>query len=321
MPRAGGKSSVCAAALVAAFLCLAPRPSAATVIGIIYPECCEAYEKAVGVLKDELLKGGYGEGSAEIYDQKPSSDPMSWSNAFRKFVGVDADLIIVIGDELLHIACREKTRIPVLFGFASDPAGARCIRSEESPGGNVTGISGRTPMFTLLDKSMEFRGLKTLGVFHLQGDALSLSTLKEIESYEEKLGYRVVNIETASRKGLSEALQTAPVFDMLFFPNFSAGVEELREVARVAASRKIPTVSLRPSESGVYSLLNLYPDPEEQGRLMGRLAVQLLKGASPSKTRVQSPKKIELEVNLGLARQYGLKVPMAVLNTATRVTK
>jgi len=36
---------------------------------------------------------------------------------------------------------------------------------------------------------------------------------------------------------------------------------------------------------------------------------------------VQSPKKIELEVNLGLAREYGLKVPMSVLNSATKVNK
>jgi ABC-type uncharacterized transport system substrate-binding protein len=54
---------------------------------------------------------------------------------------------------------------------------------------------------------------------------------------------------------------------------------------------------------------------------MGAMAVKLLKGDKPSTTSVQSPKKIELEVDLGLARKYGLKIPLSVLKSATKVNK
>jgi putative ABC transport system substrate-binding protein len=315
------KRYVSTAGVVAAMVLAAPLLSHATVIGVVYPECCEAYETALKSLKAELAGGGYGAGDADIYEQKPSADPMSWSNAFRKFVGVDADLIIVFGDNMLEIACRERTKVPVLFGFVDNPAGAKCIKSEGSPGSNVTGVSGRTPVFTLLDKSLKIKKFKTIGVFDLEGDAISTNTFREIQSLGGELGFSVVAIPAASRKDLSEALERSSPFDVLFFPNFSAGIEELKEISRIAKTTKIPVISLRPSEAGARSLLSLYPNPEEQGHLMGAMAVKLLKGDKPSITSVQSPRKIELEVDLGLAREYGLKVPMSVLNSATKVNK
>lgn len=310
-----------AAALAAAGLALRPAAAGATVIGVIYPECCDAYESALKSLKTELAKGGYGAGDADIYEQKPSSDLMSWTNAFRKFVGVDADLIIIFGDELLEIACREKTKVPVLFGFVADPAGARCIKSADSPGGNVTGVSSRTPIFTLLEKSKEVKNFKTLGVFDLKGDTLSSATMKEIESHSGELGYRVVPIRADSRGEVAGALGVTGGFDVLFFPNFSIGVDALKALSQAASAVGIPVISLRPVEKGSASLISLYPNPEEQGKMMGQMAVKLLKGGSPSKTSVETPKQVELEVNLGLARKYGLKVPMSVLNSATKVTK
>jgi putative ABC transport system substrate-binding protein len=312
---------VAAALLAAATTVLFPAPGAATVIGVVYPECCEAYDIALKGLRTELAAGGYGAGQAEIYEQKPSSDPMSWSNAFRKFVGVDADLIIIFSDEMLEIACKEKTKIPVLFGFVADPAGAKCIKSEESPGRNVTGVSARTPIYTLLAKSQNIQKFSTVGVFDLKGSAISSATLKEIGSHQGEFGYSVVPIPAEKRDEMASALSAAASFDVLFFPNFSVGLEESAAISKTAADKRIPVISLRPSESGSRSLLSLYANPEEQGKLMGRMAVRLLKGESPAKTSVVNPKKIELEVGVGVAKQLGLKIPMSVLQSATKVNR
>jgi ABC-type uncharacterized transport system substrate-binding protein len=67
--------------------------------------------------------------------------------------------------------------------------------------------------------------------------------------------------------------------------------------------------------------LSVYPNTEEYGTLMGKMALALLQGASPRETPVITPKKVDFEVNVGLARKLGLKMPMSVLNSATKVTK
>jgi putative ABC transport system substrate-binding protein len=315
------RSVALAAVLAAAGALFLPGSSAAGVIGVVYPECCEAYETALKSLKTELAAGGFGAGNTEIYVQKPSADPMSWSNAFRKFVGVDADLIIIFSDEMLEIACREKTKIPVLFGFVSEPTGAKCVKSKEAPGRNVTGVSGKTPLFTLLDKSWKIKKFSSIGVFDLKGSPVSAATLKEIQSHGGELGYSVIPIVVERRTAMAAALAAAPAFDILFFPNFSVGIDQGAEISKTAEAKHTPFISLRPSESGARSLVSLYPNPEEQGKLMGQMAVRLLKGDSPSKTSVQTPKRIELEISVGVARKLGLKVPMTVLESATRVNK
>ena len=315
------KSVALAVVFAAAGALFLPGSSAATVIGVVYPECCEAYDIALKSLKAELAAGGFSAGSTEIYEQKPSADPMSWSNAFRKFVGVDADLIIIFSDEMLEIACKEKTKIPVLFGFVFDPTGAKCVKSKESPGRNVTGVSGTTPIFTLLSKSQKIKKFSSVGVFALKGSTLSAATLEEIQSHGGELGYSVIPIVTEKRAEMAVALATAPAFDVLFFPNFSVGIDQSAEISAAAAARSIPVISLRRSESGARSLVSLYPNPQEQGKLMGQMAVHLLQGETPSKTSIQSPKRIELEVSVGMARKLGLKVPLAVLESATKVNK
>ncbi len=309
------------AALAAAFLLLLPAASHSTVIGIVYPECCTAYDTAVKALKTELARGGFGAGDAEIYEQKPSADPMSWSNAFRKFVGVDADLIVVFGDDMLEVACREKTRIPILFGFVGDPERFKCIKAMDSPGGNVTGVGSRALLFTLLDSAGKVKGCSSLGVFDLEGDPVSAAHLREIEGLAGELGARVTPISSPRREDLATALEGAPPPDLLFLPSFAVGTAGFAAILNAASNRRIPTVSLRPSEAGQDILLSLHPNPDEQGKLMGEMAVRLLKGESPGKMKIQNPRNIEFVVDMGTARKLGLKVPMSVLETATSVRK
>jgi putative ABC transport system substrate-binding protein len=306
--------------LTAAALVL-PASAGAKVIGIIYPDCCVAYVNAAKTLKAELAKGGYGPGQAEIHEQKPSADMMSWANSFRKFVGVDADLIVIFGEELLETASREKTKIPVLFGFARNPESVKCVKTRERPGANTTGISDQSPIFTLLEKAKEVTKFQTIAVFSLDGDTHTDETVKEVRSHEGKLGFKTVSLAVSNRKDLPRVFREAPGADLLLFPDFAADREDLAELQQIAVQRKIPIISLKPPDTADSFLLSMYPNLEEHGVLMGKMALELLQGVSPGETPVVTPKKIDLEVNIGLARRLGLKMPMSVLNSATKVTK
>lgn len=307
--------------LLAVFVCFQPLPSSASdkVIGVVFPECCQAYETAAETVKGMLTKAGHK--AENIYIQKPSTDPMSWTNAFRKFVGVDADLIIVFGDELVEIACSAKAKVPVVFGFVTNPERAKCVKSAASPGGYVTGVSGKTPIHTLLEKTRRIKPFKSLGVFSLKGDGFSAHTLKEIEKLGQEQGFAVVPIELKTRSGAADALTAAPPFDVLFLPNFSIGQENVHHVITAAAARNTPTLSLRPADAGYSSLLSLYPDPAEQGRLVGEMALDILGGGDPGTTAIRSPKQIELELDIAAAKGLGLKVPLDILKSATKVRK
>ena len=239
----------------------------------------------------------------------------------RSWTGVDADLIVIFGEELLETACREKTKIPVLFGFARDPESVKCVKSRERPGGNTTGISDQTPIFTLLDKAKQVTNFQTIGVFALDKDTHSGDIVRQVRGYEEKLGFKTVSLSTSNREDLSRILRESPTIDLLLFPDFAASKGDLAELQQVAGERKIPVIALKPPDAADSFLLSMYPNLEEHGALMGKMALDLLQGVSPGQTPVVTPKKVDLEVNVGLARKLGLKLPMSVLNSATKVTK
>lgn len=304
-----------------ALVLMLPASAGAEVIGIIYPDCCVAYVNAAKTLKAALARGGYGAGQAEIHEQKPSADIMSWANAFRKFVGVDVDLIVIFGEELLETACREKTKIPVLFGFARSPESVKCVKTREKPGANTTGVSDQSPVFTLLDKAKEVTHFQTIAVFTIDGDTHTDNTAKEVRGHERKLGFKTVSLSTSNRKGLPQVFREAPTVDLLLFPDFAVDKGDLDELQRIAGRRKIPIISLKPPDITDSFILSMYPNLDEHGALMGKMALDLLQGVSPGEIPVVTPKNIDLEVNVTLARRLGLKMPLSVLNSATKVTK
>ncbi len=101
-------------------------------------------------------------------------------------------------------------------------------------------------------------------------------------------------------------------------PLVAARTEEL---LGLAAERRIPTVSLQPPRGQNAPLLSLYASPDEQGRLVGEIAVGLLKNGIAAAPGAPHAEKVDLEVNLPLARQLGVKIPMALMESATRVIK
>jgi len=313
-----------AAAALALGLALAALPAAAwaKTLGIIYPETCTVYDAATEALKAQLAAGGFGPGKLEIFVQKPAADPVSWANALRKFEAVEADLIVIFGDSLLQTACKEKLRTPVGFGFVLEPSLCACARTAANPAGTAAGVSAKTPLATLLAKARLMTEFTTVGVLDLPGDPVAKAQIEELRAREKELGFTVKPIPVARREEAAAALRAAPPPGLFLMPGCPLVAGQAEELLAIAAERRIATVSLQPPRGAAAPLLALYPSPEEQGRLVGEIAVQILsKGRAAGPAAPLTPKKIELEVNLPLAKQLGAKVPMSLLESATRIIK
>jgi putative ABC transport system substrate-binding protein len=281
---------------------------------------CSFYDAATAAFKAHLAANGFGPDKLETFVQKPAADTMSWTNAVRKFAAVDADLIVVWGDSLLQTACREQLKTKVGFGYVLEPALFSCVRSAKNTSGTATGVGAHTPLQTLVAKARLMTDFSTVSIMSLPGDPVAQELVKELKPFEKELGFTVSVIPLAKREAAAAALREAPAPGLFLLPSCSLMAGQIEELLAVAAAKKIPTISLMPPRGTMAPLLGLYPSPEEQGRLLGEQAVQILNGDTPADSLLL-PKKIELEVNLPLARELGVKVPMSLLGTATRVIK
>lgn len=311
-----------AAAVLAAALVGMPAAGWGKSLGVIYPEACSVYDGATEALKSYLAANGFGPDALEIYIQKPSADPMSWTNALRKLVAVETDVIVVFGDSLLLAACKEKIKSPIGFGFVLEPALCSCVRSAANPKGVASGASAKTPLATLLAKARLMTDYTSVGIIEFAGDAVVKAQIGELRAREKEFGFTVRPIAVSRYEDAGPALRAAPAPGLFLLPSCSLAAAFNDDLLAIALERKIATISLQPPRGAQAALLALYPDPEEQGRLVGEVVVQVLtKGPGAAPAAPLSPKKIELEVNVPLARQLGVKVPMELLDSATRVIK
>lgn len=321
-PTAGSARHRLKAAALAVALFALPADCWGKTLGVIYPETCVVYDAALDALKSELAASGFGPGQIEIYVQKPAADPLSWANALRKFAAAEVDLIVVFGDALLQAACKEQIRTPLGFGFVSEPNLSSCARTTANPKGVASGVTAKTPLSTLLAKARLMTDFTSVGVLEFPGDPVAKAQIEELRAREKEFGFTLTPIPCARREDASSALRTAPQVGLFLMPSYPLAAGQFEELLSIAAARRIPTISFLPPRGQSAALLSLYPNTEEQGRLVGGIAVLLLtKGATAAPDAPLAPKKIELELNFPLARQLGVKAPMSLLESVTRIIK
>jgi len=282
------------------------------------PRYKEAHEAFIKVLRT----GGLTEEKVKIYVQTPNPDPMSWINSIRKAVGVGADLIVTYGAPASLAAKKESRNVPVLFADVYDPVALGIVKDLVVPGGEITGVSGKTPLETLLKAYGEIQPARKMGVLFSSDDKGSVLQVEQLETLARNHGFKVLKQDVKRPDGVPEALNafTGQV-DCLFAAESAILNLRLDDILNFSNQNKLPLLSQTPGLSDKGALITLEADPSEQGQLVAVYALQILAGKKAHTLPVFTPKKVSLVINLKVAEKLGLKVPFQALSMATRVIK
>lgn len=281
------------------------------------------YQEAQAAFMKILRAGGLDESKVEVYVQTPNPDPMSWANSIRKAVGVNADLIITYGAPATLVAKREARSLPVLFADVYDPVGLGIVKDLMVPGGDISGVSNKTPIETLLRTFADvFKG-KSIGALYSPEDKGSLLQVEDLEKAAASYGWKIV------RKGVPKASAVATdstalcdQVDALFVTDSALLQMQLGSLLDAARKKHIPVISQVPGLADMGALMTLEADPAEQGQLLGVHALQILAAHQKALALpVRTPKKVSLVINMKAAKELNLTVPFQALSLATRVVK
>jgi len=277
----------------------------------------EAHKAFLSVIERE----GYA-GKVDILLQTPSGDPISKANAIKKLIALDVDIIVVYGATSASIAAKETDSIPIVFAYVYDPVGTRLVRSMEGSGRNLTGVSSKVPLSTLIRTLKEISQVKSLGVFYSGTDKDSLAQLDEIKIAQGSYGYRVVEYNIKRPGDIYDAMKgIIGKVDALYISGCPIIESMIGGILPTAHNNKISTITQVSDlgEKGV--LLSIVPEPAEQGEIAARKVINILKGARPSTIPIEMPTKVDLVINLKTAETLGFKVPFDIVNKATIVIK
>lgn len=292
---------------------VAPAFSAAMRIGVILtgdiPYYGAMHEAFVAQLRNKVPAFD----DIEIILQRPFPDSISWSNAARKLIAVDVDLIVTYGLPATLAVINEKTRIPVVYTGVYNPETAAVS------GKNVTGCGFKVPLSSLL---RYFRRLKTLEAISIAYSGIEEDSLRQCEELEllaSMQNIKTYKIDIRTRRDVDRLSTTGE--DAVFITGSSLAHLWIDDILAIARQKKNPVADIFPDPGEKGILMTLYQPPHEQGEMAADIAAQVLLGTDPNTVPSYVFRDTELVFNLVEARHIGLTFPIQLIIEATRVIK
>jgi putative ABC transport system substrate-binding protein len=295
-----------------------PRPVAAEpLLAAIVTADLPRYKEAHRALAQILETGGFGAGKLKIMVQAPNADKMSIANSARRADSAGAAVIVVYGSRAAQALASEQLNAPLLFADVYDPVALGVVKSLTTTGAEVTGASNKTDLGSLVGHLLKVTGAKTIGVLYTKDEGAGDQQLAEIKASTG------VTVKAESVRNAGEAVAAAEKLagqcDALFLAESIAVMQQGPAIVKAALAQKRPVFSQIPDLVRAGALLGLEADPDEQGKLVGVHALQILQGQKAHSLPVRTAKKVTLMINQGTAAQLGLTIPPEVMSAGQAV--
>ena len=295
------------------------------VIGWLGTESPGSFENAIRAFRQGLGQSGYIEGR-------------NVAMQFRWAEGQVARLPDLAADLARHpvaliathgagaLAAKSATATtPIVFFTGGDPVQIGLVMSLKRPGGNLTGVTDLNVEVT--SKRLELLhelvpGAKT---FALLVNPAS-PTRAETVAREAQAAARILRLEiqvlNASTDGeldtVFEKISLLPLGGLVIGADafFAARANQL---GMLAARYRLPTVFVYRDFALAGGLASYGSNTSDMFREVGIYSGRILKGDKPSELPVHQSTKVELIVNINVAKALGLEVPSTLLARADEV--
>jgi ABC-type uncharacterized transport system substrate-binding protein len=292
-------------------------------IGVLN-EAWSANHPTVEGLKLGMRDLGFIEGRDVTYEIRFTRGvPGATDAAAAKLVKEGVDLIFTSNVPATLAAKKATQRIPVVFTLVGDPVAIGAVKTLPYPGGNLTGISSRSP--ELAPKRMEF--LKTLApnlrrvwFVYYAGDVTGSATFSMLDEAAPRLGLKLLARPVRDAAELTEALKQFKRGDGVVVP--ASDTLDIPAVTLEAArASKVPSAFPASIWVGYGALVSYGAAFRAQGVQAARLVAKILRGTRPEDLPVEGADRIDLAIDLKVARQLGLSVPAKILYRANVVKR
>jgi len=278
----------------------------------------------VHAFQDGLNEAGYIEGRNIAIEYR-------WADGkYDRLPILAADLVlrqvavIVANSPAIPAAKAATTTIPIIFQTGSDPVASGLVASLSRPGGNLTGVS--TMNVELTPKRLEL-------LRELVPTATAIALLvnptnpnADIQSRDLKaaavaLGLQLHVLYASSERDFDTVFTTLAqlrVGGLVIAPD-AFFISRSEQLAELTVRHALPAIFSYREFAAAGGLLSYGGSSTDQFRQAGIYAGRILKGERPADLPVQQVTKIELIINLKIAKVLGLTVPLSLLGRADEV--
>lgn len=274
---------------------------------------------------DTLAENGYIDGETITLDyQNGQGDQSNLSTMSNRFVSNEADLMIAIATPAAMSLSNASSEIPILLGAITDPENVDLVENNESPGGNVTGVSDMTPIDQQLNLIHQIQPeAQTLGILYSSSEDNSILQANMAEEIAEEYGFETVKRTVSSTNDVAQVTQQLVTeVDAIWVPNdnvIASAFPSVLETTNAANIPVYPAVDMMVAQGGLATLgLNQY----QIGVETGEMAVELLRGEiDPATEPIRFAEETDLVINFDAEEQLKLTIPESLAAQAIDSTE
>jgi putative ABC transport system substrate-binding protein len=294
------------------------------VIGFLDGWSAEGFEPYVAAFRQGLSESGYVEGKSVAIEYR-------WAQGeYSRLPTLVADLIqrkvavIVTGATPVTRAAKASATVPIVFVIGADPVKVGIVASLNRPGGNVTGVSFLAN--SLLPKQFEVLHetvpkSASIGFLVNPINPNAESDTRDVQAAADALGRNLSVVQARTDSDFEAAFATlvqngVGALCVDIDPFF---ITRPHQLVALAARHALPAIyPLREfaTAGGLMSYGSSFADAYRQA---GIYAGKILNGADPAGLPVHQAVKVELVINLRIAKTLGLPIPLSLLGRADEV--
>lgn len=267
-----------------------------------------------------LKEYGYVPGKTVKIDyQNAQGDQSNLKTMSQKFINEDAAETVAIATPAAQaLATAAKQQTPVILAGITDPSGSGLIKSDQHPGGNITGTSGESPLKSHLDLLRQLvPKAKTIGIIYTTSDHGGEYNAKKFARIckQEGVHYKMYTIaNTNDMQQVAESM--ASEVDAVYAPQDNGVASAMQTLVAVTNKAKIPVIPAVDTMVKAGGLATLSVDQFQLGKLSGEMAARVLKGKKTSNYGIKVISKGKMTLNMSEAKKLGITFPASVVQEA-----
>lgn len=294
-------------------------------VGVLATSSASNLSPYIDAFRRGLREEGYVEGknlSIEYRYAEGKHDRLPRHAA--ELVKLKMDAIVTEGTVATQAAKAATRSIPIVMALVADPIAGGFAETLARPGGNITGVT--TLSLELLGKQLEL--LKTIvpklsnvTVFTNPGHPAHERALPPMQAAAQALSIEVSLVRartTAELEAAFAVLAKRPPQAMIWISAPEYDSQQIR-MAQFALHHRLPAVYSKTAFADAGGLLSYGADFPDLFRRAAVYVNRILEGGRPQDMPVEQPSKFELVLNARTGRELGLRVPQALLLSASRV--
>lgn len=263
----------------------------------------EGFQKA---LKEKL-------GDKVEFDvQNAQGEETNCATIATKFVNSNVDLIMANATQAVISSATATSDIPIVGTSVTDYVTTGTVKSNDAPGGNVTGTSDLAPIdqqVELLQKLVP--DAKNVGILYCSAEANSVYQAEQAQKYLEKAGITAKTYTAADSNDIQQVVtKAADENDAIYIPTDNTIASNMEIVKNVTVPAKVPVIAGEENMCSVGGLATLSISYESIGYNAGLMAYDILvNGKNPADMPIQYADDVTLKYNADIASELGIEIP------------